>query len=323
MRKLSDIKIVYMGTPGFAVGPLKALIDRGFNICAVVTAPDKPVGRGLKMAQSDVKLYATECGIKVLQPVSLKDEVFISELKSFNADIFTVVAFRMLPKAVWSIPPGGTFNLHASLLPQYRGAAPINHAIINGEKKSGVTTFFIDEKIDTGEILLQRECEIGDYETAGELHDKLMDLGSQLVCETAEMIAGGKIVSVKQSAMSNPGEVLKEAPKLDKETGKICWQRDSASVFNLIRGLSPYPATYSTLVRDDVSTPVKIFAATFEAAESELPCGNILTDGKSWLKVRTSDGFISINSLQAAGKKRLNIKEFLAGFREIAQYRFE
>ena len=323
MKNPNEIRVVFMGTPGFAVAPLKALFDNGYNICAVVTAPDKPVGRGLKMSMSDVKEYALANGLQVFQPLSLKEESFLEDLKALNAHIFIVVAFRMLPKAVWSIPQYGTFNLHASLLPQYRGAAPINHAIMNGEKKSGITTFFIDEKIDTGEILLQKECEIGEFETAGELHDKLMNMGADLVCETVNLIINGQANAINQSAMAPEGITLKEAPKLDKNTGKIDWNSHSVKIFNLIRGLSPYPAAYSTFINDNTTLPVKIFSATREVISSELEIGQILTDGKTFMKVRCNDGFISIKSIQAAGKKRLNIREFLAGFRDISLYKFE
>ena len=323
MRNPNDIRVVFMGTPGFAVAPLKALFDKGYNVCAVVTAPDKPVGRGLKMSMSDVKEYALANGIQVFQPLSLKEESFLDEIKELNAHIFVVVAFRMLPKAVWSIPEFGTFNLHASLLPQYRGAAPINHAIMNGEKKSGVTTFIIDEKIDTGEVLLQRECEIGEYETAGELHDKLMNIGADLVCETVDLIINGEANAINQSSLVTGGNSLKEAPKLDKNTGKIDWNSHSVKIFNQIRGLSPYPSAYSTLIKDDTTIPVKIYSALLEDGSSELDAGGILTDGKTFLKVRCNGGFISITSIQAAGKKRLNIREFLAGFRDISLYKFE
>lgn len=323
MKNPNEIRVVFMGTPGFAVAPLKTLFEKGYNVCAVVTAPDKPVGRGLKMSMSDVKEFALANGIKIFQPLSLKDESFLDDLKALNAHIFVVVAFRMLPKAVWSIPEFGTFNLHASLLPQYRGAAPINHAIMNGEKKSGVTTFLIDEKIDTGEVLLQRECQIGESETAGELHDKLMMMGAYLVCETVDLIINGQANAINQSSLEIGNKPLKEAPKLDKNTGKIDWNSDSVKIFNLIRGLSPYPASYSTLIKDNTVIPVKIYSATREDGSSELAAGEILTDEKTYLKVSCNNGLISITSIQAAGKKRLNIREFLAGFRDISLYKFE
>ena len=323
MKNQNDVRVVFMGTPEFAVAPLKALFEKGYNVCAVVTAPDKPVGRGLKMSMSDVKEFALAKGIEVFQPLSLKDESFLDDLKALNAHIFVVVAFRMLPKAVWSIPEFGTFNLHASLLPQYRGAAPINHAIINGEKKSGVTTFLIDEKIDTGEVLLQRECQIGESETAGELHDKLMLMGADLVCETVDLIVNGQANAINQSTLEVGDNPLKEAPKLDKNTGKIDWNNDTFKIFNLIRGLSPYPAAHSVLIKDNTAIPVKIYSATREDGSPELAVGKILTDAKTYLKVICDGGFISITSIQAAGKKRLNIRDFLAGFRDISLYRFE
>lgn len=322
MRKPSDIRLVFMGTPEFAVLPLKSLKECGYNICAVVTAPDKPVGRGLKISQSAVKQYALDNNIKVFQPVSLKESSFLNDLKALDAQIFVVVAFRMLPKEVWSMPEFGTFNLHASLLPQYRGAAPINHAIMNGDKVSGVTTFFIDEKIDTGAILLQEKCEIGEFDTAGDLHDKLMEIGAELVCETVELIISGNAKTVNQNSLV-ADETLKDAPKLTKDTGRICWGKESGVIFNLIRGLSPYPAAYSNLKYGNSDIPVKIFSATEISDIPGLAPGEISTDGKTFLYVQCGKGSISVQSIQASGKKRLNIKEFLMGFRDIGLCKFE
>lgn len=320
-------KIVYLGTPEFAVAPLRAILDAGHEVCAVVTAPDKPTGRGLQMSESAVKRFASERGLTLLQPLSLKDKEFNEKLKDFNADLFVVVAFRMLPKEVWSIPRLGTFNLHASLLPDYRGAAPINHAIINGERVTGVTTFMIDEKIDTGEIIARKECEITDYDNAGTLHDKLMNLGSTLVTETIESIASGKAEMIPQSKIITDSKPLLEAPKLTKETGLIDWSRSSKDVFNLIRGLSPYPAAFSALRNETKELSVKIYSTELESAEdgvikAELKPGEIDSDNKTFLRVGCGKGSVKITSIQAAGKKRLGIKEFLAGIREICSYKF-
>lgn len=311
-----------MGTPEFAVAPLKAILEEGFNICAVVTTPDKPVGRGLKIAQSEVKKFATEHNLTVLQPTSLKDPEFIAQLKSFEAHLFIVVAFRMLPKEVWSIPQLGTFNLHSSLLPMYRGAAPINWAIINGENKSGVTTFLIDENIDTGKILYQQECEIKESDNAGDLHDKLMDMGAHLVIKTAKDLINNNVCPVDQQNNID-GKELKPAPKLNKETGAINWGLQCTEVYNLIRGLSPYPAAHAILTNNIKQVPVKIFEAQpVKDLHSNLLPGEIETDGKSFLKVGCANGSLSIKSIQAAGRKRLPIKDFLAGLRDAADYSF-
>ncbi|PKP06863.1 MAG: methionyl-tRNA formyltransferase [Bacteroidetes bacterium HGW-Bacteroidetes-5] len=322
-------KIVYMGTPEFAVGPIRAILDAGHEVCAVVTTPDKPVGRGLKVSQSSVKLFAQERSLQVLQPESLKEEGFINDLKSFNADLFVVVAFRMLPKVVWSIPSFGTFNLHASLLPQYRGAAPINWAVINGESLTGVTTFMIDDKIDTGEILFSRECAIEQSESAGNLHDKLMVLGSNLVVETIDAIISDRVKRTPQSSLITGEITLREAPKLTKESGIINWQQTSNQVFNLIRGLSPYPCATSVLSYSDKVIPVKIYSALDEISidsdsdiSGNLKPGEIASDNKSFLRVGCGKGSIKITSIQAAGKRRLEIREFLSGIREISLYKF-
>ncbi|MFA6769728.1 MAG: methionyl-tRNA formyltransferase [Bacteroidales bacterium] len=307
-----------MGTPQFAVAPLKLLLEEGFNICAVITAPDRPVGRGQKIAQSDVKKFAAEHGINVLQPISLKDPEFIARLKAINAHLFIVVAFRMLPQAVWSLPKLGTFNLHASLLPMYRGAAPINWAIINGESKSGVTTFFIDDKIDTGKILFREECKIEESDNAGDLHDKLMEMGAKLVVKTAEAL----IIGVASAVEQQNGAQLKIAPKLSKESGAINWALPCTEILNLIRGLSPYPTAYTVLKNDQKSIPVKIFEAVACKSPSSLTIGEIETDNKNYLRVGCKKGSLKIKSLQAAGKKRLTIKEFLAGLRDAQSYHF-
>jgi len=323
-------KIVYMGTPDFAVAPLRGILDAGHEVCAVVTIPDKPVGRGQKLSQSSVKLFALERGLKVLQPESLKEDSFITELKSFNADLFIIVAFRMLPRVVWSIPALGTFNLHASLLPQYRGAAPINRAVINGESVTGVTTFMIDDKIDTGEILFSRECAIEREDSAGDLHDKLMVIGSELVVETIDAIISGRAERTPQSRLINGNNTLREAPKLTKETSVINWEQTNIQIYNLIRGLSPYPCANSVLTREDKAIPVKIYSSTTEFSaipdsdiSFRLKPGEIESDNRSFLRVGCGRGSIKITSIQAAGKKRLEIREFLSGIREIGSYKFE
>lgn len=257
MNKKSNFKIVFMGTPDFAVASLNALVQNGFEIAAVVTAPDRPAGRGQKLKVSAVKEYALNHGLLILQPQSLKDPEFISSLNSLNADLQIVVAFRMLPKEVWSLPKLGTFNLHASLLPDYRGAAPINWAIINGEKETGVTTFFIDEEIDTGNIILQEKITIESSETAGQLHDRLMKLGAQLVVHTAKAISEGNLTTISQKDVKS----VKMAPKLFRETCKLDWNRAAQEIYNKIRGLSPYPAAWGLLNNGGVTTSVKIFKA--------------------------------------------------------------
>ncbi|MBO8444805.1 MAG: methionyl-tRNA formyltransferase [Bacteroidetes bacterium] len=331
MGKIRKTRIVYMGTPEFAVAPLDELIRKGYHIAGVVTVADKASGRGLKVNESAVKKYAVEHGIPVLQPVSLKDPEFIAALKAWKPDLFVVVAFRMLPKVVWEIPRLGTFNLHAALLPQYRGAAPINWAIINGEHFSGVTTFMIDDGMDTGHIILREQCRISDTDTAGDLHDRLMELGAKAVVQTVETIIDGHVELKLQKSYIQGDEVLKPAPKLTRELCHIVWDRKTRDVYNLIRGLSPYPGAYTELVKDDKSLQMKIYAGeklTQEqlgpllaeagksaSAESMTP-GRILSDGKNWLAITTADGAVSVTDLQAAGKKRMNVRDFLAGFRE-------
>lgn len=313
-------KIVYMGTPDFAVPPLRKLIEEGYEIAAVVTSPDKPAGRGRKLSKSAIKTFAEHLKIPILQPHSLKDPEFISQLKKIEAQLFIVVAFRMLPEVVWRIPPKGTFNLHASLLPQYRGAAPINHAIINGEKYTGVTTFMIDHNIDTGNILLQEKCEIEPHEDAGSLHDKLMAMGASLVVKTTKAILSGTITPSPQKSYPT----LKPAPKLNKENSRINWHKSAGEIYNFIRGLSPYPAAHTLITNGTDTIPVKIFRTSVseEIDEKNAHPGTIFTDNKSFMRVKCGTGSILIESIQIAGKKRLNIKEFLAGFREAANYLF-
>ena len=330
MSTFRKTRIVYMGTPEFAVAPLKALIDAKYNVVGVVTVADKPSGRGLKVNESAVKKFAVENGIPVLQPVKLKDPEFLRQLSAFKADLFVVVAFRMLPEEVWSMPKLGTFNLHAALLPQYRGAAPINWAVINGEKMTGVTTFMIDKDIDTGGIILRQECRISEEDSAGDLHDKLMPLGAELVVQTVEGIIENNVETRVQRSFIQGSEVLKPAPKLTRELCHIDWNDTSKNIYNLIRGLSPYPAAFTELVPAEGGNPVqlKIFAsrkADTEEVRSMLErsgktgavsgSGQIVSDGKTFFAITTEDGAISVTDMQLAGKKRMEVKAFLAGFR--------
>ena len=305
---MSDLRIVFMGTPDFAVGILKVLLDNNSNVVGVITAPDKQAGRGRKLNQSAVKKYALENNLTILQPTNLKDVDFLKELKSLNANLQIVVAFRMLPKLVWQMPKYGTFNLHASLLPEYRGAAPINWAIINGETKTGVTTFFIDEKIDTGEIILQKSIKIGKRETAGELHDKLMVLGSNLVVKTVKLIDSKSVKTKKQ-----PKREDKEAPKIFKETCKINWQTSRKKIYNKIRGLSPYPAAWTTLYNGETKIEFKIYKARKEKAAHHLETG-IIVSTKKELKIAVKKGFIIIDELQVSGKRKMSTQDLLNGF---------
>lgn len=324
MTDKRDLRIIYMGTPQFAVEPLRALLKEGYTISAVVTTPDKPAGRGQQLSQSAVKQFAISNGLKVLQPQNLKDNSFVYELSSLKPHIMVVVAFRMLPEVVWTIPSLGTFNLHASLLPNYRGAAPINWAVINGEVLTGVTTFLIDHQIDTGNILLRQEVKIDPNETAGELHDKLLPIGAQLVVKTVEQLASGNVKPIPQVHLIDKGQVPKLAPKLFKETIKIDWSRDASSIFNFIRGLSPYPAAWSKLVdANGNEQSVKIFKVRIvQNTTTHSEVGVINTDGKTFMNVNCGEGELSIEELQLAGKKNLPVKDFLLGFRGIESYRF-
>lgn len=301
------MKIVFMGTPDFAVASLDALVKADFDIVAVVTAPDKPAGRGQKLNESAVKKYALANGIPILQPEKLKNEEFLAELRSYAADLQVVVAFRMLPELVWKMPAKGTINLHGSLLPQYRGAAPINHAIINGERETGVTTFFLKQEIDTGDIILSDHIPINDDDTAGDVHDKLMVLGANLVVKTLKAIEQNEIIEQPQPQ----GDILKHAPKIFKEDCKIDWNNSSQVVYNLIRGLSPYPTAF-TFLNDKT---LKIFKVEIENKTPAIVAGGFLTDGKTFLKFATQDGFITLLDIQYEGKKRMLIADFLRGMR--------
>ena len=310
-------RIVYMGTPEFAVAPLQRLLDEGFKVVGVVTVADKPSGRGLSVNESAVKKFAVSRGIPVLQPDKLKDPAFLEQLRAFKADLFVVVAFRMLPEAVWSMPRLGTFNLHAALLPQYRGAAPINWAVINGESMTGVTTFMIDKNIDTGGIILREDYRIKPGETAGEVHDALMEIGSELVVQTTRGIIEGNVETRVQQSFIQGSEVLKSAPKLTRELCHIDWEDTTTDIYNLVRGLSPYPTAFTELVRDgSPATSLKIFSASPMAYEGPEAPGSVLSDGKSWLAVRTLDGALRLDDVQLAGKKRMEARAFLAGFRD-------
>lgn len=309
------MRLVYFGTPEFAASQLEAILAAGYEVVSVVTMPDKPAGRGKKIQFSDVKRTALEHNLPLLQPEKLKDPDFLNALEACHADLFVVVAFRMLPAVVWKMPPLGTFNLHASLLPQYRGAAPINHAIINGETETGLTTFFLNEEIDKGRVILQEKVAIRPDETAGELHDELMHLGNQLVVETIKKIESGDLQTITQEELA-AGTFLNEAPKIFKDFCYIHWDRDCQSIYNHIRGLSPYPAAHTKLQpKEGEPIELKVFDSEIELTQHVHPAGTVLTDGKSYLKVAANDGFIHLTTLQQAGKKAMNIAEFLRGIR--------
>ena len=310
------MRIIYFGTPEIASSQLEAIIAAGYEVAAVVTVPDKPAGRGKKIQSSDVKLTALKYDLPVLQPVSLKSPEFLEELSSYNADLFVVVAFRMLPEVVWSMPPMGTFNLHASLLPQYRGAAPINHAIINGEKETGLTTFLLDKEIDTGEIIMQEKVVIEDNETAGTLHDKLMLLGNKVVVETIKIIEEGRVQSQSQEMIIERDNLqLKPAPKIFKEDCRIDWSKDAKTIYDFIRGLSPYPAAHTQFISENNETlDIKVFEVVLKENNSEdNELYKIKTDGKSYLDVVLVKNNISIKVIQQAGKKAMPIADFLRG----------
>lgn len=304
----NSLRIVFMGTPDFAVGSLKAILDTGLDVVGVITAPDRPAGRGRKLKESVVKQFAVEKALKVLQPTNLKDENFIQELRNLKANLQVVVAFRMLPKVVWQMPEFGTFNLHASLLPQYRGAAPINWAIINGETETGVTTFFIDDKIDTGNIILQKTEKILSEDCVGTLHDRLMELGAKLVVETCEQIGGGKVTTKVQKDFKD----LKPAPKIHKETCKIDWKLPGQRVHDHIRGLSPYPAAWTNLVNNGKEENIKIYKARWNVGIHDHFHGKLITEKKT-LKVAVTGGYLELLEVQLSGKRRMEVKEILNG----------
>jgi methionyl-tRNA formyltransferase len=319
MSNYKELRIVFMGTPDFAVASLEALVKAKCNIVGVITAPDKPAGRGMKLNESPVKKYATRKGLRILQPEKLKNPDFLNELRSLNADIQIVVAFRMLPESVWNMPPLGTINLHGSLLPQYRGAAPINWAVINGEKETGVTTFKLKHEIDTGNILLQESFPIDENETAGDVHDKMKEIGARVLVETVKGIADGSLEERPQttdhgqqsSVVSGQSSDLRYAPKLSTQTGNIDWRKSIDEIHNLVRGLSPIPGAYTEL-RDKT---LKIFRSEKEPSYPTSKPGKWESDGKTWLKFAAKDGYILLKDVQLEGKKRMPIEDFLRGYR--------
>ncbi|MEZ4796600.1 MAG: methionyl-tRNA formyltransferase [Flavobacteriaceae bacterium] len=306
---MKDLRIVFMGTPEFAVATLSTILYKGYKVVGVITAPDKPAGRGMQLTQSAVKVYALSKGITVLQPTNLKNDNFIAQLKALNANLQVVVAFRMLPQIVWQMPEYGTFNLHASLLPNYRGAAPINWAIINGETKTGVSTFFIDEKIDTGEMILQKEVEISETETAGELHDKLMHIGSSLVTDTLKLIQTGNVTTTPQK--DNPN--IKTAYKLNKDNCFINWNKSVKDIYNLVRGLNPYPAAWCLLKNDDEELNIKVYSVSPVECEHDYPIGKLISNKKE-LKVAAKNGFVLLDEIKLPGKRKMDVKSLLNGF---------
>ncbi len=309
-----DLRIVYMGTPDFAVEPLRKLVEGGYNVVGVITMPDKPIGRHqTELSASPVKQYAVEHGLKVLQPAKLKDPDFIEELRSLQADLQIVVAFRMLPEVVWAMPRLGTFNLHAALLPQYRGAAPINWAIINGDTQTGITTFFLDHDIDTGSVIQRVPVPILDTDNAEDVHDKLMYLGSDLVVETVDNILADRVHPIPQEELVSD-EPLRPAPKIFKETCRIDWSLGVKRTYDFIRGLSPYPAAWTELLVNGKKSVLKVYATTKEFTTSSESVGTVLTDGKTYLKVALADGYLHLQTLQLAGKKRMEVADFLRGF---------
>jgi methionyl-tRNA formyltransferase len=302
-----DLRVIFMGTPEFAVASLDALVKAGFNIVGVITAPDKPAGRGMNLQQSAVKKYAVENGLHILQPDKLKDAQFLETLRALKADLQVVVAFRMLPETVWNMPPMGTINLHGSLLPQYRGAAPINWAVINGEKETGATTFKLKHEIDTGDILLQEKFPIGEDDTAGIVHDKMMEIGAQLLVKTVQGLADGTLKEVPQATR----EMLRHAPKIFTDTCKIDWHKTVDEIHNLIRGLSPHPGAFTSL-HDKM---LKIYRSKKEYGQPKDAPGQVATDKKSFLKFAAADGYIYALEIQPEGKKRMPVADFLRGYR--------
>ena len=310
---MEKIRIAYFGTPEFAASQLEAIIGAGYEVAVVVTMPDKPAGRGRKIQYSDVKMTAMEHNLPLLQPEKLKDPDFLEQLASYQANLFIVVAFRMLPAVVWQMPALGTFNLHASLLPQYRGAAPINFAIINGEAETGLTTFFLNEEIDKGAVIMREKVSIRPDETAGELHDELMLLGNKVVVETIKKIESGQVSALAQEELIE-GQVLKPAPKITKEFCNIDWNQDCQTVYNHIRGLSPYPAAHTQLVSENgEAIDLKVYSSEIERCQHGLPIGSVVTDNKKHLRIALSDGYICLTNIQQSGKKSMPIDDFLRG----------
>lgn len=310
------LRIIFFGTPEFAVDSLDILVRNGYQVVAVVTVPDQPSGRGLTLHPSPVKQYAINKGLHVLQPEKLKEQGFIAELSAWNADLFIVVAFRMLPEVIWKMPPLGTFNLHASLLPHYRGAAPINHVILNGENETGLTTFFLRHEIDTGDIILQEKIPIANDETAGELHDRMKVAGASLVMKTLEAIREGTVKPTGQDRLIDPSKPLKTAPKIFREQCRINWSGNTDTIFNRIRGLSPYPAAHTVLISPrGQEYLIKLYRAERMGKSADIPPSTLQTDGKTFLKITSDNGALGILELQLAGKKVMKTEEFLRGFR--------
>lgn len=315
-----QLRIVFMGTPEFAATSLRKLVEEGYNIVAVVTTPDKPAGRGQKLHKSDVKVMAEELGLPILQPEKLRDEEFLASLRALEPDLGVVIAFRMLPEVVWAMPKLGTFNLHASLLPEYRGAAPINWAIINGDTRTGVTTFLLNHEIDKGAIIEQREVDILAEDNIGTLYDKLMYVGAELVTLTVDKLASGDYTTTEQMHIDE--NTLRPAPKIFKDDCRIDWTKNTESIHNLVRGLSPYPAAWTPLFKDDTECgSIKIFTTHFELSNTNATPGTIRTDGKSYISVACADGWLYLDDVQLAGKKRLATKDLLLGWRDVATLR--
>lgn len=314
------LRIVFMGTPEFAATSLRKLVEEGYNIVAVVTTPDKPAGRGQKIHKSDVKVMAEELGLPILQPEKLRDEAFLASLRALEPDLGVVIAFRMLPEVVWAMPKLGTFNLHASLLPEYRGAAPINWAIINGDTRTGVTTFLLNHEIDKGAIIEQTEVDILPEDNIGTLYDKLMYVGSELVTKTVDKLASGDYTTTEQMHIDE--KTLRPAPKIFKDDCRIDWTKSVESIHNLVRGLSPYPAAWTPLYKDDAECgSMKIFTTHFEQCNTNATPGTIRTDSKSYIAIACADGWLYVDDVQLAGKKRLATKELLLGWRDVAMLR--
>jgi methionyl-tRNA formyltransferase len=319
---MSDLRIVFMGTPDFAVESLKILLENNYNVIGVITAPDKPAGRGQQVQESAVKKFAVKQGLNILQPEKLKDQTFLAELKDLKADLQIVVAFRMLPEVVWNMPRLGSFNLHGSLLPKYRGAAPINWAVINGETETGVSTFFLQEEIDTGKIIYQEKIPIGDNETAGEIHDRLMDIGAKLVLKTLISIEKEDYPKIEQRKLVGVEAEIKHAPKIFKDDCRINWDKSLNEIHNLIRGLSPYPTAFTELVSPEGKVfSIKLLTARKEQSSNNDVLYNIYTDSKTYIKISVKDGYLLIDELQMAGKKRMKTEEFLRGFKVNNQWK--
>ncbi len=318
----NSLRIVYMGTPEFAVAPLNALIEAGCNVVGVITNPDKPAGRGQKIQESAVKKYALEKGITILQPEKFRNEDFLAELKALKADLQVVVAFKMLPELVWNMPKFGTLNLHASLLPHYRGAAPINWAIMNGDKESGVSTFLLQKEIDTGNVIFQEKVGIAENDNLETLHDSLMEIGSNLVVKTVRAIEANDYPQVPQENLITEDEELKVAPKIFKDDCKINWSSSIDKIHNHIRGLSPYPAAWTEISDSNgKKIAVKVYSANKEVESHSHPTGTLLSDKKTYLKVAVEGGFQNLTTIQMAGKKRMEIGDFLRGFQQIDNYK--